>query len=513
MRIKGATLQSDKNKDIIHLLILLTVALCIGVYLISTTVLISKDGVTFIEYAKKLASDPIKAMVSEYQHPGYPFLILTAHRMAKIASGSSSIWSWIYSAQFIALTFRLLTIAVLYFAGKKIVGPRLSFLAILILILLPKPAGYGSDALSDWPYLFFLASGFLLLITGAIYKKWWQFGLAGLAAGLGYLIRPECAQLVVFGSLWAALQLLGAKRIITRGKAAFMLALLLVGFLVPAGPYMKLRGAIFPKKNVGQFNVSINYKDNFDNIETRSNSLCIAGFTPINTAKAFRELISETGDTLMWFFVPALLVGAYKYFRQRDWYEPQKFFTAVLIALNVPLMIWLYCKYGYMSGRHILSLVVLTIFFAPIGLQVFGNWLSNIFSKGRFKWSQDPHLWFFILLIGGSALCVPKLLTPLHADKRSYREAARWLAKHTDEKDIIAVPDIRISFYAQRKGLDYKSEQIPEQARYAVRISKENDESTIPEQLGKVEYRYVDKKNEKISLVIYRKSPEREPFG
>jgi len=491
------------KEDIIHLLILLMVALCIGVYLISTAVLIARDGTAFIEYAKKLASDPIAAMVSEYQHPGYPFLILAAHRMAKITSGSSSIWGWIYSAQIIALTFRLLTVAVLYFIGKEIVGPRFSFLAILILILLPKPAGYGSDALSDWPCLFFLASGFLLLITGAIYKKWWQFGLAGLAAGSGYLIRPECAQLIVFGSFWTALQLLGAKRVITRGKAAFMLALLLVGFLVPAGPYMKLTGAIFPKKSIVQFDVSRDYKDSYDNGQIYSKYA--AGFTQVNVAKAFNELIKETGDTLMWFFGPALLLGAYKYFRQRDWHEPQKFFTAVLIALNVPLMIWLFCKYDYISGRHILPLVVFTIFFVPSGLQVLGNWLSAIFSKTRLENNQDLNLWFFILLIGGSALCVPKLLTPLHADKRSYRQAARWLTNHTDQIDIVAVPDTRISFYAQRKGLKWTEGQIPEQARYAVKIFEEDDNPTEPGRLGKVEYRYVDKKNEKVSLVIYRK--------
>jgi len=178
-----------------------------------------------------------------------------------------------------------------------------------------------------------------------------------------------------------------------------------------------------------------------------------------------------------------------------------------LIALNVPLMIWLFCKYGYISGRHILPLVVLTIFFVPSGLRVLGNWLSAIFSKTRLENNQDLNLWFFILLIGGSALCVPKLLTPLHADKRSYREAARWLTEYTDKKDIIAVPDTRISFYAQRKGLKWTEGQIPEQARYAVKIFEEDNKPTEPGQLGKVEYRYVDKKNEKVSIVIYRKLP------
>ncbi|MFB0524159.1 MAG: hypothetical protein ACETVZ_01375 [Phycisphaerae bacterium] len=224
-------------------------------------------------------------------------------------------------------------------------------------------------------------------------------------------------------------------------------------------------------------------------------------------AKAFDELIEEIGDTLMWFFGPALLLGAYEYFRQRDGHKPQKFFTAALIALNVPLMICLFCKYDYISGRHILPLVVFTIFFVPIGLQVFGNWLRAMFSKSRLESNQDSHLWFFILVIAGLAICTPKLLTPIRSKKHSYREAAQWLTRHTEEKDIIAVPDTRISFYAQRKGLNWTAGQIPEQARYGVRIFEEDNQPTVSGQLGKVEYRYVDKKNEKVSVVIYRKLP------
>ncbi len=513
MHIKSTSKQFGTNKNIIYISILLTVALCIGVYLISTTVIIAKDGVTFIEYAKKLTSKPFKTISSEDQHPGYPFLILTGHQIAKIAYGGSSLWSWIYSAQVMTFIFRLLTIAALYFVGKEIVGPKLSFLAVLVLILLPKPAKYGSDALSDWPYLFFLVSGLLLLLRGAIDGKWWMFGFAGLAAGSGYLVRPECAQLIVYGSLWTALQLLGTKRTMAKSRAVFAMVLLLVGFLIPAGPYMKFKGAIFPKKNVLQFDVTKAQIENYDNKQDFPYSVYTADLGPTDIAKAFNKLIEETGDTLMWFFLPALLVGAYKYFRQRDRYEPQTFFTAILIALNLSLMIWLYCKYGYISGRHTLSLVVLTIFFVPAGLQTLGILLSNFFPKGQSKWNRDPHSWFLILLIAGLVLCVPKLLKPLHADKRNYREAAQWLANHTEQQDIIATPDIRISFYAQRQGLNWTNGQIPMQAQYAVRIFKEKDKPVASEPVEKIEYRYVDRRNEKVSIIIYKKLPAKEPFG
>ncbi len=507
MRIKMSSEQSGKSKDITHISILLAIALCVGVYLISTTIIIAKDGVTFIEYAKNLTCRPIETMFGQYQHPGYPFLILTAHRIAEIIHKSRTMLGWIYPAQTVALIFRLLTIPVLYFVGKEIVGARFSFLAILILILLPKPAEYGSDALSDWPHLFFLSAGFLLLLRGAANRKPWLFGFAGLFAGLGYLIRPECTQLVIFGSLWVGLQLFWTKRIISQRKALLTLALLLVGFLAPAGPYMKLKGAVFPKKNVGQFSLNVEHEESYGQNQACPNSIYTASLSSSDIAKALGEMIEKIGDILMWFFVPALLIGTYKRFRERKWHEPETPFIAMLIALNIPLLIWLHCKHGYMSGRHVLPLIVFTIFYVPIGLQEFGNWLDSRFSKNVLKIKQNPQLWFFILTTVGLAVCVPKLVTPLHSDKQSYREAAQWLAENTDEKDIVAVPDTRISFYAERQGLYWKDGEIPEQAQYIVKIlKKENDKTTLPEQLGKIEYRYADKRNKKISVAIYRKS-------
>jgi len=412
MRIKMTSEQSGKSKAVIHAAILLTIALCVGVYLISTTVIIAKDGVTFIEYAKNLESAPIKTMVKEYQHPGYPFLILTAHRIAKIASGGSSLWSWIYCAQAVALIFRLLAVAVFYFVGKEIVGPRFSFLAILVLILLPKPAEYGSDALSDWPHIFFLSIGFLLLVRGAISSRWWVFGFAGLAAGMGYLIRPECAQLIVYGVLWLGLQLFWSKRTISRRKAVVAVGLLLIGFLVTAGPYMRLKGAVFPKKDVGRFASDAQQGEVYEKRnQTGSDSIHAANYASINAIRALVELLEEVGDTVMWFFVPALLVGIYWYFRERNWREPEKFFITALIALNILLMIWLYCGHGYISGRHTLPLVAFTIFFVPAGLQILVGWFREKFPKEAEQsaaMETDRQFWFLVLLVIGISIWIPK---------------------------------------------------------------------------------------------------------
>lgn len=507
--LKTTVEQSGKSRDFLNVSILLTVALCIGIYLIITTAIIAKDGVTFIKYAKQFETAPVETMMNEFQHPGYPWLILTAHKAAGFIHDNTSILSWIYCGQSVTLVFRLLATIVIYFIGRQLLGAKLVFWAILILILLPKPANYGSDALSDWPHIFFLVTGFLILVRGAIDGKWWLFGFAGLTAGMGYLIRPECAQLVVIGSLWLGLQLFWPKRIVSAGKAISALALLLVGFLVIAGPYMKFKGAAFPKKDIGRFAPDLQQPEVYaKNNQTTSGTIHDSNFAPPNIARAFGKLVGNIGETLMWFFVPALLIGMYKWFRARKWQGPETFFITALIVLNIPVLVWLYCKHGYMSDRHTLPLLILPILYVPVGLQELAIWFQERFSKKvepSFATNRNERFWFLVLFAIGICICAPKLFRPIRIEKQGYRAAAKWLKANTERKDIIAVPDKRISFYAERKGLVYENGNIPENAVYIVKISKkQKDRSTLANPLGKVEYKYVDKTKRGANVIIYR---------
>jgi len=509
--LKKTIEQSDKSRDFLNVSILLTVALCIGIYLIITTAIISKDSVTFINYAKQIESDSIKTMAEEFQHPGYPWLILGAHKVTGFLHEDTSILGWIYCAQSVTLIFRLLAIVILYFIGKQLLGARLSLWGVLILILLPKPAEYGSDALSDWPHLCFFAVGLLFLLKGAINERWWLFGFAGLAAGAGYLIRPECAQLVVLGSLWLGLQLLWSKRSISRGKVLSAFALLLVGFLVMAGPYMKLKGAVFPKKNVGQFSQSLQRQEfPQDNEQVALKGIHTLQFTPSNILMALKKLVWNIGETTMLYFVPALLIGLYKLFKTKRWYEPEKFLLIAIIALNIPILVWLFCKHGYISDRHNLPSLILPILYIPVGIQELAIWCHRIISSRIKTFGGSNHherFWFLAFFLIGVSVCSPKLFKPIHAEKRGYREAAQWLKANTDSADIVAVPDKRISFYAQREGVGYDNETIPSHVAYTVRIlNNQKDKTAFMEPFGKVEYKYESERKRGVNVTIHKNS-------
>jgi hypothetical protein len=292
---------------------------------------------------------------------------------------------------------------------------------------------------------------------------------------------------------------------------------------------MKLKGAVFPKKQLVELAANIQSSEVYEQgIQIRSNSVYAASFAPSDIAGALGKLAERVSETLMWFFVPALLIGAYKYFRRRDWREPERFFTIALIALNVSVMILLYCKFGYMSRRHTLPLVIFTIFYVPAGMEALASWLDKGLSKiidveQLWVWNllkafdsimerlfgakvTTDFFWFLVLLVIGIFICSPKLLKPIRAEKQSYRDAARWLAKNTDEKDIIAVSDIRIGFYSGRRSVECDGQSIPKEAQYVVKVFESGKNTPSGEEMLQAKEVFsIEGKDKKSKVIIYRR--------
>ena len=495
----------ERKDDVINLLILIFISSLLGVYLLATTVLIAGDGVFYIERARMFSSDPIG--IVKAHHPGYPFLIFITHKFASFFSNSSSVYSWIYSAQSANLLCRVFALVPLYFIGKLLVGSRNSFWALVILILLPYPAEYGSDALRDWPHILFLATGFLFLLWGAKLGRWWMFGVVGLAAGFGHIIRPECAQLLIYAVLWLLIGLFLPRLNMNRPKLFCALFILLVGFAVPTAPYIKARGRILPRKLEAL--ISSSYRLRSERIQEPDvdcrNNVYTAAEVSGNIMKAIGMLMREISDNLMHFFLPALLLGVYSRFCKRSAVtDVERFFVPAFMVFNIIMMVLLYCSWQYISGRHCLPLVVFTVFYVPVGLQILADWLIGKFPKVRLDQNQKPRLWFFILVITGLAVCMPKLLRPIRVDKKAYKAAAQWLKENTQENDPVAVSDKRISFYAEREGVIY-NKVIPEGAEYAVKIVESEDEKpavgkAIHEELSL----WIDEQKKIKKIVIYK---------
>ncbi len=449
-----------EKKDLSNLVILLAVAAVIGVYLIVTTVIISRDGVYYIERAQQFADDPVSVIKG---HPfGFPFLIFLAHKVASVFCDGASVYSWVYAGQGAALLCRLLTLIPLYFIGKLLVGKKMSFFALLILIALPYPAEHGSDVLRGWPHLLFLSSGFLCLLLGAKSGRWWLFGLAGILAGFGHMIRPECTQLVIYMVLWFVLCLFRPKANMPRGKAAIALLVLLTCFAMTAGPYIKIKGKALPPKLGGLIG------------SVESDAKHAALEPAISVIKGACKLISRISENLMHFFTPALFIGLYVCLRKYLITNEEKFFMAGFIVINVLMMVLLYRDYGYISRRHCMPLVVLTIFYVPVGLNVLAAWINERFCRDGSSGTGANRM-FAILLIIGFAICIPKILRPLGCNKKAYLQASKWLSENTDKNAVIAAVDSRFSFYADREWGVIRNDAVPDGDDYVVRVLKKNE--------------------------------------
>ncbi|MHC5060943.1 MAG: ArnT family glycosyltransferase [Planctomycetota bacterium] len=497
------------RRDVVHIAILEAIALAIGVYLIATTVLIAKDGVYYIERAQQLTDSPEN--VIKAHPPGYPFLIMAAHNFAALFADDSSVFTWIYSAQAVTLLCRLLALIPLYLMGRFLVGSKNSFWAMLIFIFLPFPTKLVCDVVREWPYLLFLSTGFFFLLWGAKNGKWWAYGFVGLSSGLGYLIRHESAQLIFYGFVWIAWSVVRSKLWgVPVWKKIIGLALLLVGFAIPAVPYMKCTGKIIPPKvnsimNSFSFNVLPDEMD-ISKVNTVSSNYVTAEIAPPDLLKALGEIFKTAGESLMWFFMPALLAGFWCCFRRDIKYEDRFLITAFVLA-NITMMVLQYCYcQPHISQRWSLPLVVFTVFYIPVGLSAAASWFESRLPMNRQSndaSKRSKGSWFLILVLVGAFICMPKLFRPVSVEKHGYRKAANWLMQNSVPADIIAVKDKRISFYAERKGIRY-AKKIPKRAKYAVGIL--NDEDQSPEYGRKVREKYsvwVNKREKKKRLVIY----------
>lgn len=432
-----------QKQDVKNLAILIGIALAIGVYLIVTTVLISKDGVGYIERAQQLASDPIK--IIKAHPPGYPFLIMAAHKCASLFTDDTSVFTWIYAAQGMTLLCRLLALIPLYLIGKLFVGGRQSFWAILILIILPYPAHMVSDVIREWPHLLFLASGLLALVCGAKNGKWRLFGIAGIFAGLGHMIRPECVQIVLYGFVWLLFRFwrplvdFGRKRCVL---ATLVMATCFAGVVVPYG---MVRGKLLPSKleKLVTFDKVAN-----DEGKHEAGQLCIAGFAGDRYLKGIGKLSDRICQHLMYFFLPPLLIGLYLRFRKGTEADSiERVIVLGLVGLYVLIMLLLYRDYGYISRRHCMPLVIFTVFYIPAGIEAMAKWWCGRTKKNT---DADVRRMTFILFAVGVSICLPKLLN--NKDKAGYLAAAEWISANTAADVVIAVPDRRIAFYAERSA-------------------------------------------------------------
>lgn len=461
-------------KELSKLLFLAAVVSVVGIWSIVNTTMITRDGVFWIERASTVAR------LSKMESPGLPFMISHWHRLLGYFGLGDGNLGWAMAGQTMSLLCRILSLVPLYYLGKLLVGKRHAFWAVLILIFLPWPAEWGHDALREWPHLLFLSGGLLMVLLAFTYQRIIFFLPAGLLAGVGHTIRPECAQVVIYALFGLIFIVMHPHELMSRKKAVWGVLLLVLGFGTIFAPCIQMRGDILPVK-LRQFlttgnatSVSVAPSAAYNTTGTQH-----AGFLP-TSIEGVINLTQTLSENLYYYFFPFMLVGLYVFFREPQKKPFNRWFIAGFIVLNFLMYTALYYRWGYISRRHLLPLTAMTIFFVPLGIEI----VAGLFSRqktdsGNPMNKKKQAIIFLGLIVVGILACLPKLAEPM--GNIEFRKTAEYLKQNTPLDAIIAEPDRRIAFYAERKRVLYKTQPVKGRWDYLI-VVEEYSETKSPEQ-------------------------------
>jgi len=226
--------------------LLVALGAAIGVYMIAATTLIARDGQFYIDQARRLSGDLEGPLAN---HPlGYPLMITGVHWIFALLGFAGGLKSWIVSAQAAALVMRLVCLIPVYAIGRRFVGARRGILAVFVLVLLPLPAEWGSDALRDFPSFCLMLTSLMLLIAAAESNRPGLYALAGLAGGMGVVVREEVVQLVLYAAVWLAWRTIASPRWSDRLRHLASALLFAVMLAIPVGTHIWATDGQLPGK-------------------------------------------------------------------------------------------------------------------------------------------------------------------------------------------------------------------------------------------------------------------------
>ena len=438
---------------------------------IARSLLPAQDGLKFIRIARQFQNDPWADVVRDTdQHPLYPALVAVVQPVVKRLVGEGPD-AWRIAAQCIAALASLLILFPLYEITKSLFDDRIACIAVAIYALLPVPAEIGHDTLSDSVGLLTIL---LCLRWGAVAIRSgdWRPALAsGLAGGVGYLARPEVilAPLTI-GLAWAFVKMRSwdLRALVTTA----VLPVITCSALVFVGSYAIIKGEVTEKlalrhaAALGSQKIMIRP---VPQLLPKGLSEPRWDFSPKEESEqtvlrkpwhAMRWMVSEWWDELCWGFAVMAVWGLArqrfigKLCRLREpvdegWSE--RLVLAMFAGVFVLTLLRHAMSLGYLSGRHVLPLTLISVPWAAAGTFVCLRGLGV-----KLPWSMQT-AWATCIVASGLVILtlVVYQLRPGHPTRWGHWAAGRWLAEHADPSEMVLDTRGWARFIARAPGYDY----------------------------------------------------------
>ena len=290
----------------------------------------------------------------------------------------------------------------------------------------------------------------------------------GLAAGLGFLTRPEVALAAGTIAITAIVEAIRLKRsffstIATGRSRAFSVSVLV--FLSFVGVYALIKGEVSeklslrlgatlpPSASVSKKAIGHGLPNGLDDprwdFSPKEETTHLDRF---RTADALRRLVASLVESLGWAFAIFAIWGAVRATRIEG-SNPIRLLIFIYSLIFILALVRNATTLGYMSDRHALSLVVLSVPWSAAGMLVIGRRLSRILrwnKTAKERWAGAAIL-ALMIVVGVSAQVRTK---QAHESRIGHFEAGRWLREHARNDEAIYDSRGWASFVAEHDSYD-----------------------------------------------------------
>lgn len=445
------------NNEKFYLVILLFVSLLLGTYLFFRTYVIALDGAfQYIPMAKVFATGSLKdALGFGGQQPLYSFFIALVYPLVS---------DFELAGRLVSSLFGVLLIIPVYFLGKRIFDQKIAFFSAFFVAIHPYIRRFSADVLKESTYLFFLATAIWFSLRTIEDKKNIPYLFIPLFSALVYFVRPDGFEVLVVVFFY----ILFIKKFDFAAEKWKAILLLLLSSVILFLPYL-----ILLKGSMGTWTLSkAKTISGLLGVGAASDGVPFLLKVIISLKKLNLEFLSRYHPLYVFFLAVGLFKRAPFHFKDEEKFLIS-FFILHYVVLFLLILNFTNWKEGastqafVFSGRHILSLFLVSIYWAADGFLTIYQWVSDKlkFSRlfHRFNSKRKPMLIMLTLLVLILAIVLPKTLQPQRLDKIHRKEAGLWLREYSLTPPLILTGDPRVAYYAGGTYVLIPSEATPEE--------------------------------------------------